>query len=242
MLVCEALFRSLRDIPMSVSDPSVGLAKLGWWQKELTQAATKGSQHPVVRALIDLGLLKQLSSEYLTAYLHGLMMQLQEDCLNDTEALKNVLRDTAGNEAQLLSGASPSPAQIAAATSARLCELMRTLSHGDAQHAWLPLDLVARHKLTRSAAGSAETRAALVEDLAGLAQQWRDLAPLDEIDSNGAGGAFIVLRDSLVGSRLAQAQRNPAGFLRRAQRRGVRELFASWTTARHLLKNNQWTA
>lgn len=240
LLALEALFRSLRDVPLSVSDPSVGLAKLGWWQQELARARTEGSQHPVVRALIQTGVLEQLDQDQFNAYLHALMMQLQEDCLDNVAMLESSLRDTAGNEAGILIGSAAPEACVAAACAARMLELMRTLAGTHSEHGWLPMDLVARHSLSRSTAGSAESRAALVADLAGQAGQMRESAPVESAGGKGAGGAYIVLRDSLVGKRLARAMADPAAFLAGTQGPGFGEVFATWNTARRLVRDARW--
>lgn len=240
LLAFEALFRSLRDIPLSVSEPAVGLAKLGWWQKELAQASTKGSQHPVVRAMLVSGALAQLDLDLFNSYLHALMLQMQEECPADTAALGQSLRDTAGMEAQMLAGASAPDPLISMACAARLLELMRTLSRPDAEHGWLPLDLVARHKLARGADGSGAPREALVRDLVALTESWRVTAPPGPDDCKGAGAAYLVLRDSLVGKRLVRANRDPAGFLAGGQRPGFGEVMAVWNTARRLVRSDSW--
>lgn len=240
LLALEALFRSLRDIPLSVSDPSVGLAKLGWWQQELALAPTRGSQHPVVRALADTGALDRLEQDQFVAYLHALMMQLQEDCPENVTNLEGSLRDTAGNEAGMLIGSPAPDSLIGAACAARLLELIRTLAHTNSEHVWLPMDLVARHSLSRSSSGSDQSRAALVRDLARLAGQMRTPALLDSVNGCGAGGAFILLRDSLVGKRLDRATGDPGGFLAGGQRAGFGEVFATWNTARRLVRDARW--
>lgn len=248
LLAFEALFRSIRDIPLSVSDPSVGMAKLGWWQQELAKAASEGSQHPVVRAMVQTGALQRLDQECFIAYLHGLMMQLQDDCLSSTAELEATLRDTAGVEAQLLTGAQPTPAIIGAACAARLLELLRRLANTDAEHAWLPMDMMARHSVSRAAAGPDDARTALVKDLAELAGQCRVKGLSESADfagtgkQSGPGHAYIVLRDSLVGKRLAQASGNPAGFLAGTLRPGFGEVITSWKTARRLLRSDRWEA
>ncbi len=242
LLAFEALFCSLRDIPVSVSDPSVGLAKLGWWQKELAQAATGGSQHPVVRAMIETGALDRLDPDCFNAYLHGLMMQLHDNCLNTTAELEATLRDTAGKEAQLLMGSTPPAAMTGAACAARLLELLRALSDTDREHVWLPMDLMARHSVSRTAGGADDSRAALVHDLAELAGQWRNA---DQVlrqctDNKGAGCAFIALRDGLVAKRLGQAMQMPAGFLTQDHRPRFGEVLATWNRARQLLRDDCW--
>jgi phytoene synthase len=134
LLSLEALFRSLRDIPLGVSDPSVGVAKLAWWQQELARAPDEGSQHPVVRALLDTGALEAMNGDDFGDYLHALVTELQEEPVTDVELLRDRLAGTAGAEARLLAGHGGfSDSQLRAAGAAsRLLELMRTLANGGA--------------------------------------------------------------------------------------------------------------
>ncbi len=234
-LAAEALFRSLRDIPLTVSDPAVGAAKLAWWQRELSQARQVGSQHPVVRALIDTGAVEVAHLPGFNDYLHALVVSLQSEAVGNMASLAEELQQTAGVEAVLVAGMSsaPEPGLRAAGSAARLYELMRTLARVRQEHRWLPLDLVARHGYRRGEADPAAL-AALVKDLARLALDWRSDAPLDPAQCDTAGARFIALRDLLVGRRLIEATRRPEHWLTRGQRPGIGDVLASWRLARRL--------
>lgn len=233
----EALFRSLRDIPMTVSDPSVGIAKIAWWQQELRSAPAEGTQHPVARALLDSGALDQLDPGGFSDYLHGLVEELQEEPVADVEALAERLDRTAGQEAFLLSGDAgvASTSLRVAGNAARLLDLMRTLVRKDAEHRWLPMDLMARHQIRPGHASSA-ARDALVIDLADLAQDWRAAAPVDPAVCGHPGAGYVALRDGVVMRRLEEARKRPRSWVEQGRRALVGEVFSTWRLARRLGK------
>ncbi len=239
LLAAEALFRSLREIPLSVSEPSIGAAKLAWWQKELAQAPTQGSQHPVARACLAAGVIERLHDEAFRDYLHALVVALQEDSVTDLAALRLHLRETAGREACMLAGdvAAPTESIVATAGAARLLELSRSLSRPDVAHSWLPMDLVARHRYGRNAGG--EAREGLVGDLALTALNWRREFPLALDACNTAGGRYLGLLDRLIARRLARASRRPAAWLAARAAPGFGDVFRAWRTARRLPRGDR---
>lgn len=235
LLALEALFRSLGPIPLSVSDPSVGIAKISWWQQELHRVSETGTQHPIVRALRDSGALEQLDSDRFNGYLHALVEQLQEEPLPDTAALEQWLDRSAGEEAQLIAGLNSGPATPlrCAGNALRLLELMHSSLQQDAAQAWLPMDLVARHQYRDGQASSA-SRDALAADLAGLAQSWRARAPIDPAACNSPGAGLVALRDGVVGRRLEALKRQPGPWLDQGQRTSMGDVFSTWRLARQL--------
>jgi phytoene synthase len=235
LLSLEALFRSLRDIPLGVSDPSVGVAKLAWWQQELARAPHEGSQHPVVRALLNTGALGAMNRDDFGDYLHALVTELQEEPVTNVDLLRERLARTAGGEARLLAGHGGfSDTQLKAAGAAsRLLELMRTLAGGRAP-GWLPMDLVARHQVREQARRSPGERAPVVVDLARLARSWRGTAHLTPEAAQTPGERVLVLRDALVERRLHQAQARPEQWLEQGARGSVAEVFGTWRLARRL--------
>ena len=236
LLSLEALFRSLRDIPLGVSDPSVGVAKLGWWQQELARAPDEGSQHPVVRALLDSGALAGLDRDAFGDYLHALVTELQEEPVTDFDTLRDRLARSAGSEARMLAGAGGfSDSQLKAVGAAsRLLELMRSLARSGAIPSWMPMELVARHQVRERPEPSPEERAPAVADLASLANSWRGTARLNPADAQTAGDRLLVLRDAVVERRLGQAEGQPERWLKQGGRGGVIEVFGTWRLARQL--------
>lgn len=241
LLSLEALFRTLSDIPRVVSDPSVGVAKLAWWQQELLQAPSEGSQHPVVRALLETGALETLDPDSFGAYLHALVTELQEEPVTDGEALRERLARVAGSEARVLAGpVGFSDGQLEAAGAAsRLHELMRTLARGGPAPDWLPMDLVARHQVRNDDRRSPTKSAALVADLAGLARGWRRMAPLAPERARTPGERQLVLRDALVGRRLQRAEARPERWLTHGGRGDLVEVLGAWRLARKLARSSE---
>ena len=236
LLSLEALFRSLRDIPGGVSDPSVGVAKLAWWQQELARAPDEGSQHPVVRALLVSGALGGMDRDAFGDYLHALVTELQEEPVADFDVLRDRLARSAGAEARVLAGQGGfSDSQLkAAGASARLLELMRTLGRGDVVPGWLPMALVARHQVSEQADASPAARAPVVADLACVARDWHRTAHLTPEAAQTPGERFLVLRAGLVERRLGQAEVQPERWLTHGGRGDLGEVFRTWRTARKL--------
>ncbi len=236
LLATEALFRSLRDIPLAVSDPAVGVAKLAWWQKELAVAPDTGSQHPVVQALVKTGAIELTGSDAFNGYLHALVTRLQDEPVTSVEALGRSLDETAGTEARMLAGDAvrDEHSVVAAGRAARLLELTRSLARREREPAWLPLDLRARHGFRADAAADDEAVAGVVGDLAALALGWREEAPMPVHDCTTAGSGFLALRDALVGRRLAAARRKPASAIDARRTPSPGDVFSAWRAARRV--------
>lgn len=239
MLACEALFCSLRDIPFDVSDPAVGVAKLGWWQKELAMATEAGSQHPVVRALIATETLECFDSDDFRDYLHALVVKLQAEPPRDVDALRRDLALTAGQEVRVLGGMhdSSDPAVGAAAASVRLLDLLGRLARNDGEHPWIPMDLVARHRYRGGAGDATGSRADLAADLARQALAWRTEHPLDPRACTSPGARALALRDGVAARRLGQVTNDPGAWLAGPRRPGFGEVVSSWRLARRLVSH-----
>ena len=52
LLVLQAWWRAVRDIPFSVSEPDVAAAKLAWWEAQVRQSGASHPDHPLLRALL----------------------------------------------------------------------------------------------------------------------------------------------------------------------------------------------
>ena len=235
LLALEALFRSLRDVPLTVSDPAVGVAKISWWQQELASVQENGSQHPVVRAGTMTEALPAASMGNFQSYLMQLLLALEDHSLSSVDMLREVLFQTAGEEAVIMTGCAPgdvAPGLRAAAAAARLLELMRTLARRATEHRWLPLDLMARHRLSRQDDSDAEARQALVVSLAELAQQWRQSEPL--MPGSNASLRFLCLRDAVVARRLELVRRRPAQMLAGGLHTRPGDVLRCWWRARAL--------
>jgi phytoene/squalene synthetase len=236
LLASEALFRSLRDIPHTVSDPAVGVANLAWWQKELAATQREGSQHPVVQALVATGSIVITDTEEFNAYLHALLVQLQDEPLSNMDELRRSLDKTAGNEARMLvaGSAQDERSAVAAGSAARLMELMKSLAGPAGDHRWLPLDLCARHGYRSERDGPDGTLDRVLRDLAELALDWRRNAPVVLRDCTTPGAGFVALRDALVGRRLAHARRRPANAIADFRAPSPGEAVLAWRTARRI--------
>jgi hypothetical protein len=235
VLAMEALFASLRAVPLGVSEPAVGLAKLAWWESELRDAATRSSQHPVVEALRRTGALGRLQPERFEPYLSAIAGRLDAAPFGAVCELRQWLRETRGAEALMLLARGPDDGPQGATaqlgTAAGLLELLEGWMPGAERPAWVPLDLVAR-------AGTEDAkedrgRAAMV---AGLAKEellaLEDVAVPETIAAGDAPAAtFLAARHAVVRRRLHRLGRRPSAAPGGGAA-GLGDVFAAWSAAR----------
>lgn len=164
-LALEALFASLRELPGSISEPGPGLAQLSWWSDELARAGTRGSQHPVVRALLTTGAINALDGAPWRNYLAALGHDMTDPTPDDTEALWRRLQASAGPELLMLAGIStqhPCAAGLVdVAAAGRLLHLLARLQGVGQRPRWLPAGLGRSWPDDRSAAAAGLANRAL---------------------------------------------------------------------------------
>jgi phytoene synthase len=231
MLALEALLSAVRTVPVTVSDPGVALAKLTWWQQEVERAVgAQPSQHPLVRALAETGVLESLSPDVWRALVLDLAAQVDRPAASDLFAWRERQLQSAGREMALWIGLlepGSDPAALApGGASVRVLSLIGQVGRGGGS-GWLPLDLVARHGVpatTDHPPASGRLLAAL-SDLAAEIGEWRESA-----DAARPRSRFLAVRDELARRRLQRLRRNPGRAL--SDRGAVGDLFAAWATAR----------
>jgi hypothetical protein len=228
LLALEALFRVLRELPWAVSDPTPGLAQLAWWHEEISQAAQRGSQHPVVRALRDCGALEALQGASWNTYLRVLGEQLVDNAISNQRALAERLQATAGLEVAIMARSDTAPAAGADKATAAV-HLLDKLSRIDLSlpaPAWVPLDLVARFGTDRT------QPAALVAGLAGLGIEWQWQAPVPAAPNND-GLRLLALQAWVAAQLLERLHAKPERALARgANRASPRDVLGAWRLAR----------
>ncbi|HSM69304.1 MAG TPA: squalene/phytoene synthase family protein, partial [Xanthomonadales bacterium] len=102
LLVLQALLTEIRGIPFAVTDPAVALAKLGWWQQELSGPDRDQSQHPVVRSGVTSGLFDCIGAQVLDAYLLAIGQLVRGEPLEDRESLHRISRDIGGADVRMM--------------------------------------------------------------------------------------------------------------------------------------------
>jgi phytoene synthase len=187
----EALAFELHDALFGVHDARVAQAKLAWWLDELAQPA----RHPLHRELARLcpdGAVTAGLREAAAALLH----LAHQDSIETLAQLLGPLQQAAVGTARARAGAgSDVGAEVLAGNALAASRVVTALrdwpTFARAERAWLPLDLLARHSLSRAAAERAgEAAAALVASL--CAELRQALAPIAARDLRGVDGARIA--------------------------------------------------
>lgn len=165
----------------SISQPQIAAAKLNWWGEELGGAAASGGRHPLVKTLFDDPAIHAVDPMLwlrpVTAALARLEESTAADFATQLERTERFHGALAALETRICFGPDTDPAR--AARVASLDYLLQALSvlkeNANAERLPLPMARMARHHLDRDAltSPSAERAAAVREQLADLATQWR---------------------------------------------------------------------
>lgn len=150
-------------------EPQVATAKLSWWRDELASAATGRSNHPIAKALFADEVARGIDAALWPALADAALKQL---CIPVASTLPELLDQRAAfhtalariDDAMSVGSAADIRANATLWTVAALLRELPQIGHGG-DSLPLPLDLLARHGLTRSSL-SAPTpqRAALLRD------------------------------------------------------------------------------
>lgn len=151
----NAMYQSLRDIPLTCSEPEVALAKLEWWKQELDNMERGLGRHPITRALGPVYQRKPAVSTHFKAVLHATASEVGGIELSDQTALEKHCDETGARHSQLLvlvSGGDQAhySAAVAAGHLLRITEIVRDLGRDlRARRCLLPRDRLNAYDLTR---------------------------------------------------------------------------------------------
>lgn len=218
LLALYAWLSAIEETVSGTSDPDVARAKLAWWYQELLGQAA-GSNHPIVRLLLQTGTLERLPVELLHEEVRLAMLRIDRESIADIDALMRFSERLGANQGQLEMALDQQswPADPITAGCARLnglVQLVRESVHSPRLGCWwLPLDLCARFGVSRDIrmeyTGSGAARQALETTLRkGLSWQpdWRSLARRDIGQPVVIDSERSILRHWLVHSRLQARQ------------------------------------
>jgi phytoene synthase len=236
LLVLQALLAEIRGIPFAVTDPAVALAKLGWWQQELSGPNRVQSQHPVVRSGVTSGLFERTGAQVLDAYLLAVGQLVRGEPLEDRESLHQVSRDIGGAEVRMM--ASLERAEIgnhATEAVGGAMMLVNFLEQFPAQLSggcwWLPMQDQARYSLSLSAVQAdpcTKEASKVLRSLSADALSMLQLAG-EKLDQAGsAAGRVIPVQLAVLRRRLLRIRSRPLAFQRRGS---AGEVWAAWRAA-----------
>jgi 15-cis-phytoene synthase len=230
-----SLVHELEHTTFAVREPQVAAVKLNWWRQELIGASAGTPRHPITRELFDDERARSIAAPFWTNLIDGALAQLDagpsSTLVDSISTLAMVYRPVASIEAAL---AAEEPARNEA--NARLwisAHLLQAAARPGDDRA-IPLDLLARHGLARSALiEPSPGRSALLCDYLGLVQ--------DEIDDaltqgpRGSLGRRVRARLDRELAAKARAAADPAAMLAGYPGlRRSRSLWLSWREARRI--------
>jgi hypothetical protein len=182
----EAIGHALWSAAFEVRDARVAQAKLAWWVEELSQST---GRHPLTR---DASGDPRRRAGLRDAALSLLALSTRESIESTAQLMQPLQAFSSG----MLRARDSDPALATALGGARLCSLLRHWTMlARAERAWLPLDLLARHRADRAAAADptdVRGQAVLGDLLQSAADTW-----------DGIGGTALR---GIDGARIAVAR------------------------------------
>jgi len=163
------LIHELEQAVFGLREAHIAEVKIQWWQQELLAAASAKPRHPVSTVLFADPLAAKIDAASWTALSEGASATLQLGAATDVESLlsnySTMYAPIADVDAALFGGTSAEVPQIARLwTISHLLQALRHLPDAS-ERLPVPLDLLARHELTRAAlADAGPKREALLHD------------------------------------------------------------------------------
>ena len=250
LLALYALFASIEHLNSGISEESVTRTKLEWWKAELLAQDIAESNHPVVRHLHGTGVAKKLPDPAVRLLLASAGSRIDALAPADEDELRSlcqsIYRPQVFLEAALEEGdvalGSLNPAML---VNGGLLQLLRESSRRKENvFWWIPLNLLARFKVTRDQLESMRD-SAVAQALFNQLFEWMGLggsqgevtALLDSQagNANGAGLVHLQLMMVLQSRQLRRLQAlNPARYNDELSRWRTGDLLTAWKSARRL--------
>lgn len=230
------LVHELEQAIFDVREPQVAAAKLDWWRHELTAAATGNARHPVSRELFAQIAIGRVEHSRWAELIDGGLALLDPPSAPSLDAVFDTLstfyRPAAAIESAVLD---PNSRQNAANAelwiSSHLLRSVALLERPERCQV-LPLDLLARHGLTRATAArpSAE-RAALLRDYLNAVGERLDSSLIASTRAS-VGRRVRARLDRDLAAKAAHGS-DPLAFLGAAGPNRWRTIWYAWREARH---------
>ena len=247
LLPLYALFSAVEQICSSISDDDVARSKLSWWRNECLQNAATKSRHPVMKELSRTGAIDDLRLECVAELLNGAEFRLYTSAPPDLEALKEMCIELHRPQLELeldVSGLTGSMLKFEPGLLARngMLQLIRESVYSEDQGGfwWVPLNLLARHGVSRENIVT-DPRSPVVRDLLAevftAAQSWSRKS--DEFSGNRTDdfspARHLFAINGLYSRKLKRLKGiTPDLFAGELGRVVPADLFKAWNCARFL--------
>jgi phytoene synthase len=247
LLPLYALFSVVEQICSSISDEDVARSKLNWWRNECLQNTPTQSRHPVMKELSRTGALNDLRQESVAGLLDGAESRLYTSAPPELEALKEICTELHRPQLELELGMSglqetapePEPGLLARNG---ILQLIRESVYRKEQGCfwWVPLNLLARHGVSREdivADPQSPAVGNLLAEVFAAAESWgresNDLSGSGTGDFSPARHLFAI--NGLYSRKLKRLKGiTPDLFAAEMGRLGPADLFKAWKCARRL--------
>jgi len=181
-LAIFAFLASIEDIFIRVSDESVALAKLAWWARQFEEPEFSTSTHPVIRRIRRTGAVQPGGRILVRRMLLSAIERIDAPPPADEDELKvrcvSIGKPPLSLELSLYGDGNQVSPPLELAALSGLVHLLRVSSRKkQARYAWLPLNLLARHGLTRQRLKQGvdpETARKIFIEICGLGRSWID--------------------------------------------------------------------
>jgi phytoene synthase len=245
LLPLYALFAVLERLCSNRSDADVARRKLDWWRTECLQGELERSAHPVLKEFVVSGAIRSVDRALLVPLFDSVDSRLDAQPIADLAALERLCSSVAEPQVALeLAVCAGRDAPASAAFAAHLphmglAQLFRESARSaqDGRYWWLPLNLLARHGISRAQLEQdldAPAGRALFGDILDCAQQWGKAAAQSNTGREVRPAArHFVVSSQLQGCALQRLRKTrPTNYASALTRVGARELLQAWKAAR----------
>lgn len=152
--LANAFYRTLRNIPVTCSDPSVAAAKLDWWRQEMQRSRQSLAQHPIARSMTGLQTRYSLPEDYFEPLFQAIGQEIGSLVMENDIALENHCRVTGALFADLnaLIGDSKEAQRQSArelGSYIRMVEIIRNLGADLRRNCcFIPVDRLQQHRFS----------------------------------------------------------------------------------------------
>jgi phytoene synthase len=248
LLPLYALFSVVEEVCSGFPDEQLARSKLAWWRREILGRNPDGGSHPIIAELSRGASLSRFQKGCVERLLEDADSRLDGAPPPSLEDLRRrcakVSRPQMELELSLCGVEEPDTAGIAAGQAARtgLVQLLRESLRARDTGAfwWLPLDLLARHGISRAevrSAPGAEPAQAMLRELLAESQAWGDdSGPLSNgITAPPGAMSHLLVHGELQSRLLARLRGKPPGRYRaEVGRTTLADLYHAWKTARRV--------
>ncbi|MGD2128083.1 MAG: squalene/phytoene synthase family protein [Lysobacterales bacterium] len=242
LLPLYALFSALDQICSDIQEEQVAFSKLHWWREECVVREPAASHHPILRELRRTGAMSSVRKDDIASLLAGAAIRLERKPPADLDQLRQLCeacaRPMATLEASITAPETDGDEAFETVPVSRLLVQMFREGSGAVEDGfwWLPLNLLARHGVSRrEITGKTASPAArrLVAEVLEAAEEWSGEAAHAARSTPIASARHMWVSEAVSAHKLRTLKSlEPAAFRSGLDRLGMGDAFAAWRAAR----------